>query len=52
MMVKKKDLKDLNAALEDTTGHLEQLAKFKDKCSAPLLTFVTQVKRKMTAIQN
>ncbi len=38
--------------LVNTKGQIERLDKFEDECGAPLLAFATQVRRKMTALEN
>ncbi len=51
MLVNQTDLQNLKTMLERQNSEIEQLGKFKDECSAPLFTFVTQVRRKMTALE-
>ncbi len=46
-----KDFEKLNKMLVNTNDQIEWLDKFKDECGAPLLAFVTQVRRKMTYLE-
>ena len=51
MIANQSDLKNLNDTLERVKREIEQLGKFKDECGAHLFAFVSQVKRKMTALE-
>ena len=51
MLVNKQDLKDLNSMLVDINGQIDKLGKFKNDYSAPLFTFIDQVKHKITTLE-
>ena len=52
VVVNQQDLKNLDEMLEIQNKQIEKLGKFKDECSAPFLAVVTQVRRKMTDLEN
>ena len=51
MLVNQTDLQNLKTMLERQNSEIEQLGKFKDECSGPFQSAITQLSNKITSLE-